>query len=144
MPQLIQSQSSEYHSLRFLLSSDHPGASPAPCSMLLFSGSSDSWNLSRSLLFDMAWMMMISHSNSTLTPKGSCRAKTGENDCNVNSSLKNCTVWKHLLPVRPSLNNLIPRVRHGEASLMHPLIWHEQCQLGAFDEIWHLISMIEI
>ncbi len=29
---------------------------------------------------------MISKFNGTSTPKGSCRAKTGDNDCNVNSS----------------------------------------------------------
>ncbi len=31
-------------------------------------------------------VMMVSQFNGTSTPKGSYRAKTGDNDCNVNSS----------------------------------------------------------
>ncbi len=51
------------------------------------------------ILFTIYWwmmvMMMVSKFNGTSTPKGSYSAKTGDNDCNVNS--RNCTVWEHSL-----------------------------------------------
>ncbi len=71
-------------------------------------------------------MMMISQFNGTSTPKGSYRAKTGDNYCNVNSSHYSrrtalcesiCYQAKSEQSVR---QDLIPRVRHGEAALMHP------------------------
>ncbi len=48
------------------------------------------------------WVWVLSKFNGTSTPKGgSYRAKTGDNDCNVNSShyslSTHCTVWEHSL-----------------------------------------------
>ncbi len=71
-------------------------------------------------------VMIISHFNGTSTPKGSYHVKTGDNDCNVNSSRYSlrttlcetiCYQGKSEQNVR---QDLIPRLRHGEAALMHP------------------------
>ncbi len=71
--------------------------------------------------------MMISQFYGTSTPKGSYRPKTGDNDCNSSRhSLRTalcesiCYKAKSEQHVR---QDLIPRVRHGEAALMHPLIF---------------------
>ncbi len=72
--------------------------------------------------------MVVSQFNGTSTPKGSYSAKTGDNDCNVNSSCYSLrtAVWEHGCSDRKSEQNvrqdLIPRVRHGEAALMHPYL----------------------
>ncbi len=63
---------------------------------------------------------MLSKFHGTSTPKGSYRAKTGDNDCNINSSRYSprtalcesiCYQAKSEQNVR---QDLIPRVRHGE------------------------------
>ncbi len=70
---------------------------------------------------------MLSKFNGTSAPKGSYRAKTGDNDCNVNSSRYSlstalcesiCSQVKSEQNVR---QDLIPRVRHVEAALYTPL-----------------------
>ncbi len=69
---------------------------------------------------------MISRFNGTSTPKGSYLAKTGDNDCNVNSShysLRTALCESICYQAKSEQNarqDLIPMVRHGEASLMHP------------------------
>ncbi len=71
-------------------------------------------------------MMMVSQFNGTSTPKGSYSAKTGDNDCNVNSircSLRTglCESIRYQAKSEQNVRqDLIPRVRHGEAALMHP------------------------
>ncbi len=80
------------------------------------------------MMMMMMMMMMISHFNSTSTPKGSYRAKTGDNDCNVtvNSSrysLRTALCESICYQAKSEQNvqqDLIPRVHHGEAALMHP------------------------
>ncbi len=69
-------------------------------------------------------MVVVSQFNGTSTPKGSYGAKTGDNDCNVNSSHYSqstalCESNSQSGPV------LIPRVRNGEAALMHPFMSEE-------------------
>ncbi len=69
---------------------------------------------------------VLSNFNGTSTPKGSHSAKTGDNDCNVNSSLYSlstalCESIRY--QAKSELNvwqDLIPRVRHGEAALCTP------------------------
>ncbi len=69
---------------------------------------------------------VISQFNGTSTPKGSYSAKTGHNDCNVNSSrysLRTALCKSICYQAKSEQNvrqDLIPRVRHGEADLMHP------------------------
>ncbi len=71
-------------------------------------------------------VMMVSQFNGTSTPKGSYRAKTGDNDCNVNSSRCSlstalCESIRYQAKSEQNVRqDLIPRVRHGEAALMHP------------------------
>ncbi len=66
----------------------------------------------------------ISQFNGTSTPKGSYCAKTG--DCNINSSCYSlrtalCTRILYQAKSEQSVRqDLIPRVRHEEAALMHP------------------------
>ncbi len=84
------------------------------------------------MLIQNNWLI-ISKFNGTSTPQGSYSAKTGE------STRKECygsTVWElHCLRTAPCESiryeakseqnvwqDLIPRVPHGEAALMHPLI----------------------
>ncbi len=61
--------------------------------------------------------------NGTSTPKGSYRAKTGDNDCNVNSShysLRTALCESIRYQTKSEQNvrqDQIPRVRHGEAAL---------------------------
>ncbi len=61
--------------------------------------------------------------NRTSTPKGSYHAKTGDNDCNVNSSrYRLCTALCESIRYQAKSEQnvgqaLIPRVRHGEAAL---------------------------
>ncbi len=67
--------------------------------------------------------------NGTSTPKGSYRAKTGDNYCNVNSSryrLRTATCESICYPAKSEQNvrqDLIPRVRHGEAALMKIIVF---------------------
>ncbi len=67
---------------------------------------------------------VISHFNGTSTPKGSFCAKTGDNDCNVNSSrysLKTALCESIRYQAKSEQNvrqDLIPRVRQGEAALI--------------------------
>ncbi len=69
---------------------------------------------------------MLSKFNGTSTPKGSYRAKTGDNDYNVNSSrysLSTALCESIRYQAKPEQNvrqDLIPRVRHGEAALCTP------------------------
>ncbi len=69
---------------------------------------------------------MLSQFNGTSTPKGSYRAKTGYNDCNVNSSLYSlstalCESIRYQAKSEQNVRqDLIPRVRHGEAALCTP------------------------
>ncbi len=67
---------------------------------------------------------MVSQFNSTSTPKGSYSAKTGDNDCNVNSSrysLSTALCESIRFQAKSEQNvrqDLIPRVRHGEAAVV--------------------------
>ncbi len=73
----------------------------------------------------------LSKFNGTSTPKGSYRAKTGDNDCNVNSSHYGLSTAlcesiryqaKSEQNVRQDIpQDLIPRVGHGEAALSTPI-----------------------
>ncbi len=64
--------------------------------------------------------------NGTSTPKGSYRAKTGDNDCNVNSSYYSlstamCESIRYQVKSEQNVRqDLIPRVGHGEAALSTP------------------------
>ncbi len=66
---------------------------------------------------------MLSKFNGTSTPKGSYRAKTGDNDCNVNSchyslSAALCESIRYQAKSEQNVRqDLIPRVGHGEAVL---------------------------
>ncbi len=69
---------------------------------------------------------VLSKFNGTSTPKGSYRAKTGDNDRNVNSSLYSlstalCESTRYQAKSEQNVRqDLIPRVRHGEAALCTP------------------------
>ncbi len=72
---------------------------------------------------------VISQFNGTSTPKGSYRAKTGDNDCNVNSSrytLRTALCESNSLPgqvwTKMSDKNLIPRVRYTIQNHLHHTI----------------------
>ncbi len=73
---------------------------------------------------------VLSTFNGTSTPKGSYRAKTGDNDCNVNSSLYSlstalCESIRYQAKSEQNVRqDLIPRVRHGEAALCTPIIMY--------------------
>ncbi len=84
---------------------------------------------------DMVVVVVVSQFNGTSTPKGSYSAKTGDNNCNVNSSRYSlCSADSAVLKVLHCVRairyqakseqnvrqDLIPSVRHGEAALMHP------------------------
>ena len=75
-------------------------------------------------LFDWLYHSLTS----TSTPKGSYRAKTGDNDCNINSSRYSlrtalCESIRYQAKSEQNVRqDLIPMVRHGEAALMHPEI----------------------
>ncbi len=66
---------------------------------------------------------MLSKFNGTSTPKGSYRAKTGDNDCNANSSRYRlstalCESIRYQAKSEQNVRqDLIPRVRHGEAAI---------------------------
>ncbi len=70
---------------------------------------------------------VLSKFNGTSTPKGSYRAKTGDNDYNVNSSCYSLstTLCESIRYQAKSEQNvrqdLIPRVRHVEAALCAPI-----------------------
>ncbi len=70
---------------------------------------------------------VLSKFNGTSTPKGSYHAKTGDNDCNVNSSRYRlstalCESIRYQAKSEQDVRqDLIPRVRHGEAALCTPL-----------------------
>ncbi len=92
---------------------------------------------------------VLSKFNGTSTPKGSYRAKTGDNDCNVNSSHHSlstalCESIRH--QAKPEQNvrqDPIHRVRHGEAALctphVHPIfsMWDHCQRLGVMKAITH-------
>ncbi len=69
---------------------------------------------------------MLSKFNGTSTPKGSYHAKTGDNDCNVNSSHYSlstalCESIRYQAKSEQNVRqDLIPRVGHGEAALSTP------------------------
>ncbi len=66
---------------------------------------------------------VLSKFNGTSTPKGSYRAKTGDNDSNVNSggyslSTALCESIRYQAKSEQNVQqDLIPRVRHGEAAM---------------------------
>ncbi len=74
---------------------------------------------------------VISKFNGTSTPKGSYRAKTGDNDCNVHSSHYSLStaLCERIRYQATSEHNvrqdLIPGVHHGEAALCTPI----KCQV---------------
>ncbi len=93
----------------------------------LFSSYRPFWNNSREPVNEPEMtLMMISQFNGTSTPKGSYCAKTGDNDCNVNSSRYSLrtalceSICYHAKSEQNVWQDLIPRVRHGEAAPMHP------------------------
>ncbi len=61
-------------------------------------------------------MVVVSQFNGTSTPKGSYSAKTGENDCNVNSSRYGLStaLWEQFA-IRPSLNKMSDKTRYPGA-----------------------------
>ncbi len=69
---------------------------------------------------------VLSKFNGTSTPKGSYRAKTGDNDFNVNLSRYSlstalCESIRYQAKSEQHVRqDLIPRVRHGEAALCTP------------------------
>ncbi len=71
-------------------------------------------------------MIMVSKFNGTSTPKGSYSAKTGDNDCNVNSSrysLRTALCGSIRYQAKSEQNvrqDLIPREHHVEAALINP------------------------
>ncbi len=73
-------------------------------------------------------MVVVSQFNGTSTPKGLYSAKTGDNDCNVHSSrysLSTALCESIRYQAKPEQNvrqDPTPRMRHGEAALMHPSI----------------------
>ncbi len=92
-----------------------------------------------------AWMV-ISQFNGKSTPKGSYSAKTGDNDCNVNSS-RYSLVLHCVRAIRYQAKSeqnvrqdLIPRVRHGEAALMHTYLGMERGTLAKVPEVVHTLS----
>ncbi len=70
---------------------------------------------------------MLSKFNGTSTPKGAYRAKTGDNDCNVNSnhyslSTALCESIRYQTKSEQNVRqDPIPRVGHGEAALSTPM-----------------------
>ncbi len=74
----------------------------------------------------MVVVVVASQFNGTSTPKGSYSAKTGDNDCNVNSSRYSprtalCENIRYQAKSEQNVRqDLIPRERHGEAALMNP------------------------
>ncbi len=79
---------------------------------------------------------MLSKFNGTSTPKGSYRAKTRDNDCNVNSShysLSTALCERIRYQAKSEQNvrqDLIPRVGHGEAALSTPVLYKHSCYSG--------------
>ncbi len=69
---------------------------------------------------------MVSQFNGTSTPKGSYSAKTGDNDCNFNSSRYSlstalCESIRYQAKSEQNVRqDLIPRVRQVEAALCTP------------------------
>ncbi len=74
----------------------------------------------------MVVVVVVSQFNGTSTPKGSYSAKTGDNDCNSNSSRYSlrtalCESIRYQAKSEQNVRqDLIPRVHHGEAALMYP------------------------
>ncbi len=87
-------------------------------------------------------VVVVSQFNGTSTPKGSYSAKTGDNDCNVNSSRYSlgtalCDSIRYQAKSEQNVRqDLIPRERHVEAALTNPKIglvwvhWHWRLILG--------------
>ncbi len=79
---------------------------------------------------------MLSKFNGTSTSKGSYRAKTGDDDYNVNSSrysLSTALCGNIRYQAKSEQNvwqDLIPRVRHGEAALCTPLCLIESAYIN--------------
>ncbi len=82
----------------------------------------------------MVWLYsewVLSKLNGTSTPKGSSCAKTGGNDCNLNSShysLSTALCESIRYQVKSEQNvrqDLIPRVGHGEAALSTPWLYSD-------------------
>ncbi len=81
------------------------------------------------LNYDNIDNVSISKFNGTSTPKGSYRAKTDDNDCKVNSSRYSlstalCESIRYQAKSEQNVRqDLIPRVRHGEAALCTPIMY---------------------
>ncbi len=77
-------------------------------------------------IYHKKWVCVLWKFNGTSTPKGSYRAKTGDNDCNVNSShyslsTARCESIRYQAKSEQNVRqDLIPRMRHGEAALCTP------------------------
>ncbi len=71
-------------------------------------------------------VVVVSQFNGTSTPKGSYRAETRDNDCNVNLSRYSlrtalCETIRYQVKSEQNVRqDLIPRERHVEAALMNP------------------------
>ncbi len=71
-------------------------------------------------------VVVVSQFNGTSTPKGSHSDKTGDNDCNVNSSRYSlrtalCESIRYQANSEQNVRqDLIPRERHVQAALMNP------------------------
>ncbi len=76
-------------------------------------------------------VVVVSQFNGTSRPKWSCSAKSGDNDCNVNSGryrLRTALCESIRYQAKSEQNvrqDLISRVRYGEAALMHPAVMGE-------------------
>ncbi len=87
---------------------------------------------------------MISKFNGTSTPKGSYRAKTGDNDCNVYSSRYSlraalCESIRYQAKSEQDVRqDPIPRVRHGEAALCTKCTW--QAWLPIHIAVSHMVT----
>ncbi len=68
-------------------------------------------------VYHVYWVVVVvvvsSQLNGTSTPKGSYSAKTGDND----------TIRYQAKSEQNVRQDRIPRVRHGEAALMHPTVY---------------------
>ncbi len=74
-------------------------------------------------------VVVVSQFNGTSTPKGPHSTKTGDNDCNVNSSRYSlrtalCESIRYQAKSEQNVQqDLIPRERHVKAALMNPWLW---------------------
>ncbi len=101
-------------------------------------------SVNRCWIRDWGRRLIISQFNGTSTPKGSHRAKTGDNGCNVNSSHYSlstalCESTRCQAKSEHVRQELIRRVRHGEAGVKcyenrtwfdrGSIVWRREMQL---------------